>query len=172
VGRAVPGRQGRAVQVDPIRPTLKAPGTKRLKLEYDRLLLCFAFYFNVRRCTKEEAPAETGAVAAAGGGRTGASAAAAAAAAAALVRPGGDESLVSRHVPWILAQSVDAGLAVLTGPRALYCIGLQSALDLLRPHGAAARVRFLAARVAPGAPGADHPVGSSRYRPPRHPRAF
>jgi hypothetical protein len=29
---------GRAVQVDPIRPRLKAPGTKRLKLKYDGLL--------------------------------------------------------------------------------------------------------------------------------------
>ena len=29
------GRRGRAVQVDPIKPTLKAPGTKRLRLKYD-----------------------------------------------------------------------------------------------------------------------------------------
>ena len=40
---------GRAVQVDPIKPTLKAPGTKRLKLEYDELLSSFAFSFNLRR---------------------------------------------------------------------------------------------------------------------------
>jgi len=30
--------RGRAVQVDPIKPTLKAPGTKRLKLKYDKSL--------------------------------------------------------------------------------------------------------------------------------------
>jgi len=29
---------GRAVQVDPIKPTLKAPGTNRLQLEYEKLL--------------------------------------------------------------------------------------------------------------------------------------
>ena len=40
---------GRAVQVDPIKPTLKAPGTKRLKLKYDKLLSSFAFNFNLRR---------------------------------------------------------------------------------------------------------------------------
>ena len=34
---------GREVQVDPIRPTLKAPGTKRLEFEYDELLSSFAF---------------------------------------------------------------------------------------------------------------------------------
>jgi hypothetical protein len=27
--------QGKAVQVDPIKPTLKAPGIERLKLNYD-----------------------------------------------------------------------------------------------------------------------------------------
>jgi hypothetical protein len=40
---------GRAVQVDPIKPTLKAPGTKRLKLKDDRLLSSFAFKFELRR---------------------------------------------------------------------------------------------------------------------------
>jgi hypothetical protein len=29
---------GEAVQVDPIKPTLKAPGTKRLNLKYDEVL--------------------------------------------------------------------------------------------------------------------------------------
>jgi len=42
---------GRAVQVDPIKPTLKAPGTKRLKLGYDGLLLKFGFKFKLRRYT-------------------------------------------------------------------------------------------------------------------------
>jgi hypothetical protein len=37
------------VQVDPTSPKLKAPGTKRLKLKYDRLLSSFAFNFNLRR---------------------------------------------------------------------------------------------------------------------------
>jgi hypothetical protein len=44
--------QGRAVQVDPIKPTLKPPGTKRLKPHYDKPLSTFAFKLNVRRHTK------------------------------------------------------------------------------------------------------------------------
>ena len=47
------------MQVDPIKPTLKAPGTKRLKLKYVKLLsillkfcLNFASNFNLRRYTK------------------------------------------------------------------------------------------------------------------------
>jgi len=35
-----------------MKPTLKAPGTKRLKLEHDKLLSNFAFNFNLRRYTK------------------------------------------------------------------------------------------------------------------------
>ena len=51
-------RLGRAVQIDPIKPKLKAPnpkhklkgpGTKRLKLKFDKLLPSFAFKFNLRR---------------------------------------------------------------------------------------------------------------------------
>ena len=34
--------QGRAVQVDPINPTLKAPGSKGLKLRYDKFAFDFA----------------------------------------------------------------------------------------------------------------------------------
>jgi len=41
--------RGRAVQVDPIKPMLKSPGIKRLKLKYDELLSSFAFKFNLRR---------------------------------------------------------------------------------------------------------------------------
>jgi len=37
------------VQFDPMKPTLKAPGSKRLKLGYDELLSHFAFKFNFRR---------------------------------------------------------------------------------------------------------------------------
>ena len=36
-------------QVKPIKPALKAPGTKRLKLKYDELPSSFAFNFNLRR---------------------------------------------------------------------------------------------------------------------------
>ena len=43
------GARGRAVQVDPIKPTLKALGTKRLKQKYVELLSNFAFNFNLRR---------------------------------------------------------------------------------------------------------------------------
>jgi len=43
------GVPGRAVQVDPIKPTLKPPGTKRLKLKFDVLLSTFAFKINLRR---------------------------------------------------------------------------------------------------------------------------
>ena len=42
-------RRSKAVQVDPVKPTLKAPGTKRLKLKYDELLSNFAFPSNLRR---------------------------------------------------------------------------------------------------------------------------
>jgi hypothetical protein len=37
------------VQVDPIKPTLKPPGTERLKLKYDEAPSKFAFKFNLRR---------------------------------------------------------------------------------------------------------------------------
>ena len=40
-----------------MKPTLKAPGTKRLKLKYDNLLSSFAFKFNLRRYTKDAAQA-------------------------------------------------------------------------------------------------------------------
>jgi hypothetical protein len=45
-GRLHPGR---AVQVDPIKTMLKAPGTKRLKLKCDDVASSFAFNFNLRR---------------------------------------------------------------------------------------------------------------------------
>ena len=41
------------MQVDPIKPKSKAPGTKRLKLKCDEPLSNFAFKFNLRRCIKE-----------------------------------------------------------------------------------------------------------------------
>jgi hypothetical protein len=34
-----------------MKPTLKAPGSKRLKLKYDKMLSSFAFKFNLRRYT-------------------------------------------------------------------------------------------------------------------------
>ena len=42
---------GWAVQVEPMKPKLKPPGTKRLKLEYAGLLSNFGFKFNLRRYT-------------------------------------------------------------------------------------------------------------------------
>jgi hypothetical protein len=39
---------GRVVQVDPIKPTLKAPGIKLLKLKFDELHSRFAFKSNLR----------------------------------------------------------------------------------------------------------------------------
>jgi len=44
-----PPPPGRAVQVEPMKSMLKAPGIKRLKLEYDEPLSNFAFKFNLRR---------------------------------------------------------------------------------------------------------------------------
>ena len=40
------------MQVDPIKLALKARGTKRLKLKYDKLLSNVAFNFNLRRYPK------------------------------------------------------------------------------------------------------------------------
>ena len=40
------------MQVHPIKPTLKAHGTKRLNLKFDILLSNFAFTFNLRRYNK------------------------------------------------------------------------------------------------------------------------
>ena len=40
------------MQVDPIKPTLKAPEIKLLKPECDDLRLNFAFNFNLRRCNQ------------------------------------------------------------------------------------------------------------------------
>ena len=45
----------RAVQVDPTKPTLKAPGTKRLKLKCVEPLSDVAFNFNLRRYTAPRA---------------------------------------------------------------------------------------------------------------------
>ena len=35
-----------------MKSTLKAPGAKRLKLKYEKVLSSFAFNVNLRRCTK------------------------------------------------------------------------------------------------------------------------
>ena len=40
------------MQLDPIKLTVKAPGTKRLKLKCDKLLSTSAFKLNLRRYTK------------------------------------------------------------------------------------------------------------------------
>ena len=44
--------QGRSVQVDPMKPKMTPPGTKRLKLKCDTLLSPSAFKFDLRRYTK------------------------------------------------------------------------------------------------------------------------
>jgi acyl-CoA synthetase (AMP-forming)/AMP-acid ligase II len=44
------------VQVDPIKPTLKPPGIKRLKLQYYVPASNFAFKFNLRRYTTDLLP--------------------------------------------------------------------------------------------------------------------
>jgi len=44
----------RPVQVETIRPMLKAPGTKRLKQKYDEPLSAFAFNANLRRYSTED----------------------------------------------------------------------------------------------------------------------
>ena len=56
---------GRAVQVDPLKPMLKPPGTKRLKLNYDILLSTSAFKFNLRCYTMATEAAKREAAAAA-----------------------------------------------------------------------------------------------------------
>ena len=40
---------GAVRRVDPFKPTLKAPGSKHLKVEHENLLSSFAFKFNLRR---------------------------------------------------------------------------------------------------------------------------
>jgi hypothetical protein len=40
---------GEAVQVEPMNPKLKEPGTERFKLQYDNLVSRFAFKSNLRR---------------------------------------------------------------------------------------------------------------------------
>jgi hypothetical protein len=47
--RLVHSTLGQAVQVEPKKPVLKAPGSKRLRLTYVKLLSIFAFKFNLRR---------------------------------------------------------------------------------------------------------------------------
>jgi hypothetical protein len=47
----ISGSRGRAVQVAPIKPPLKAPRTQLLELQYDELLSSLAFKFNLRRYT-------------------------------------------------------------------------------------------------------------------------
>jgi len=50
------------MQVDPIKPTLKALKNKRLTLKYDETLSNLAFKLNLRRYSKEIAKSELGKV--------------------------------------------------------------------------------------------------------------
>jgi hypothetical protein len=54
----LPGQPSRAVQVDPIKPTLKAPVYARLSLEPEKPLRSFASNFIMRRCSLDWAPPE------------------------------------------------------------------------------------------------------------------
>ena len=47
------------MHVDPMKPLLKAPVTKRLKLKCDELLSSFAFKFNLRRYIEIDADKRT-----------------------------------------------------------------------------------------------------------------
>jgi hypothetical protein len=42
------------MQIDPMKLTLKAPGSQFLKLQHDETLSSFAFKFNFRRCIEGE----------------------------------------------------------------------------------------------------------------------
>jgi hypothetical protein len=53
------GAHGEAVQVDPMKPMFKAPGSMLLKLIYDEPLSSFTFKFNLRRYSTA-APARRG----------------------------------------------------------------------------------------------------------------
>jgi len=48
-----------AVQVDPMKPTLKMPGATRLKLTYDYPLSNFDFNFTLRRYIKDAPPSDS-----------------------------------------------------------------------------------------------------------------
>ena len=52
----VAGPHGRVVQLDPVKPALKAHKTKRLKLINDDLLSTFASKFKLRRYTMAQNP--------------------------------------------------------------------------------------------------------------------
>ena len=54
-----PPEQGRAVQLDPIKPTLEPPGSKRLKRKCDVPLSNFAFKFELRRYSKVTSTSRT-----------------------------------------------------------------------------------------------------------------
>jgi hypothetical protein len=47
------------VQVDPVKPTSKSPGTNRLKLTYDKLVSDFAFIFRLRRYSEVHVAGKT-----------------------------------------------------------------------------------------------------------------
>ena len=66
-GGRLPGRhpllhQGGALQVEPMQPVLKAPGTMLFKLRYDEALSNFALDFNLRHYIKGGLPGRAAAV--------------------------------------------------------------------------------------------------------------
>jgi hypothetical protein len=80
------------VQVDPIKPILKPPGTKRLELKCDILLSTFAFKVKLRRYTLVDSDDEEG------GTKTGPAAAAAA---------GGSSSAARTKLPPVSAPTAE-----------------------------------------------------------------
>jgi hypothetical protein len=55
-GRGETASRDEEVQIDPIKPMLKAHGTKCLNLEFDILLSSFTFKFNLRCYNESKAP--------------------------------------------------------------------------------------------------------------------
>ena len=89
--RSAAAPSGRAVQVDPMKPTLKVPGAKLLKPEHGILLSDFAVNVNLRRYTPAPVPAYPKKIIAKNPKERRAAAAATAAAAAAADGDGSDD---------------------------------------------------------------------------------
>ena len=167
------------MQVDPttIKPTLKASGTKRLKLKYDEPLPSFAFKFNSRRYTEVER--EAGAELAAETARRARrmenqnlaheAKATELASRLAMLRssegyaPGGNaetQLIAARNAEVDAAARTGAALAAAAGGAAGQVMTPAEAEGVLAAARAAARQRR------------GSPVGPAEHRPPYHPHAF
>jgi hypothetical protein len=103
------------VQVDPIKPQLKARMVSRLKLKWGELLSKFAFKFNLRRCTMARTQHATAATALANLSRT-AVASSSVGAESGAVPGGGPPTPPLRTALMAAAGSPDAFIAVGTQP--------------------------------------------------------